>query len=132
MFEALLKAGGESWDAYYVVDDKWPAEGVLETYKVRGHRQLIKGPIMHAHATAWLRMQGIVVTGSASDSFSDEPWIVRLRAELARVAARRQRVLGVCFGCQVMALVLGGKAGAPWPCTRQLLCCCEQRMRSIW
>jgi hypothetical protein len=57
-------------------------------------------------------MQGIVVTGSASDSFSDEPWIARLRGEMAAAAARGQRILGVCFGCQIMALALGGKAGA--------------------
>lgn len=36
MFEALLKANGESWHSYNVVDDQWPAEGVLDTYKVRG------------------------------------------------------------------------------------------------
>ena len=35
MFEALLKVNGEVWDCYCVVDDQWPAEGVLETYKVR-------------------------------------------------------------------------------------------------
>ena len=33
-------------------------------------------------------------------------------AELAAAAARGQRILGVCFGCQIMALALGGKAGA--------------------
>ena len=56
-------------------------------------------------------MQGIVVTGSASDSFSDEPWIVRLRGVLAAAAGRGQSILGVCFGCQIMALALGGRAG---------------------
>ena len=56
-------------------------------------------------------LQGIIVTGSASDSFSNEPWIVRLREVLGKAAERKQKILGICFGCQVMALVLGGQAG---------------------
>lgn len=56
-------------------------------------------------------MQGIVVSGSADDSFSQEAWIVRLRSELAAAAKRRQRLLGICFGCQILAIVLGGQAG---------------------
>jgi len=58
-----------------------------------------------------MHVQGIVITGSVSDSFGQDPWIVRLRAELAAAAGRGQRILGVCFGCQIMAIVLGGKVG---------------------
>ena len=32
-------------------------------------------------------------------------------------AARGQRILGICFGAQLLAVALGGKAGLP------LLCC---------
>jgi len=60
-------------------------------------------------------VQGVVVTGSAADSFSDEPWVVRLRALLAAAAARQQRLLGVCFGCQVLAVALQGVVRAPHP-----------------
>ncbi|EIE22629.1 class I glutamine amidotransferase-like protein [Coccomyxa subellipsoidea C-169] len=89
MFEALLKdePASEHWDTFFVVDDHWPAQGCLETY------------------------EGIVVTGSASDSFGTDPWIVRLRDELAAAVRRKQKILGVCFGCQIMAIVLGGSAG---------------------
>ena len=62
-----------------------------------------------------MHAQGIVVTGSASDSFSNDPWIVRLRSELAEIAHEGPQVLGICFGCQIMALVLGGKAGKGHP-----------------
>ena len=63
-------------------------------------------------------VQGIVVTGSASDSFGTDPWIVRLRDELAAAVRRKQKILGVCFGCQIMAIVLGGSAGEPQKCQR--------------
>ena len=51
------------------------------------------------------------MTGSAADAFSDEPWVVGVRALLAAAAQRGQRVLGMCFGCQVLAVALGGAAG---------------------
>jgi len=56
-----------------------------------------------------------VVTGSAADSFSDDPWVVRLRALLAAASRRQQRLLGVCFGCQVLAVALQGDTRAPHP-----------------
>ena len=55
--------------------------------------------------------QGIAVTGSALDAFDSVPWIVRLREELAAASQRRQRLLGICFGCQALAIALGGNAG---------------------
>ena len=60
-------------------------------------------------------VQGIAVTGSALDSFDSVPWIVRLREELAAASQRRQRLLGICFGCQAMAISLGGNAGGLVP-----------------
>lgn len=56
--------------------------------------------------------QGIAVTGSPLDAFDAAPWIVRLRIELAAASQRKQRLLGICFGCQALALALGGSAGA--------------------
>ena len=59
--------------------------------------------------------QGIAVTGSPCDSFSVEPWVVRLRQLLAAAVRRGQRVLGMCFGCQVVAVSLQGSAGKRLP-----------------
>ncbi len=56
-------------------------------------------------------IQGIAVTGSVSDAFDTVPWIVRLRKELAAASQRKQRLLGICFGCQALAIALGGVAG---------------------
>ena len=51
------------------------------------------------------------MTGSPCDAFSDEPWVVHLRQLLAAAVRRGQRVLGMCFGCQVVAVALQGSAG---------------------
>ena len=55
--------------------------------------------------------QAIAVTGSPLDAFDSVPWIVRLRKELAAASERGQRMLGICFGCQALAIALGGNAG---------------------
>ena len=122
MFEALLKdeTASAQWDTFFVVDNHWPADGCLETYKVHASlcskNNLLTVPWANRVRRSTVRVftacvQGIVVTGSASDSFGTDPWIVRLRDELAAAVRRRQRILGVCFGCQILAIVLGGSAG---------------------
>jgi len=54
---------------------------------------------------------GLAITGSPLDAFDSVPWIVRLREELAAASQRKQRLLGICFGCQALAISLGGDAG---------------------
>lgn len=51
-----------------------------------------------------------LVTGSKADSFANDPWIVRLREYLAERFAQSDILLGICFGHQILALVLGGIA----------------------
>ncbi|WP_313740585.1 amidotransferase [Pseudomonas sp.] len=51
-----------------------------------------------------------LVTGSKADSFADDPWITTLKAYLLKLYARGEKLLGVCFGHQLLALTLGGKA----------------------
>ena len=58
-------------------------------------------------------MQGLVISGGGADAFGSEPWILRLKKVLQEEHARGQRILGVCFGHQVLAEALGGRAGAP-------------------
>lgn len=58
-----------------------------------------------------IHVQAIAVTGSPLDAFDSVPWIVRLRKELAAASERGQRLLGICFGCQALAIALGGNAG---------------------
>ncbi len=51
-----------------------------------------------------------LVTGSKADSFGSDPWIETLKAYLLTRFERGDKLLGVCFGHQLLALLLGGKA----------------------
>ncbi len=51
-----------------------------------------------------------LITGSKHDAFSPEPWIVTLR-EYCRARYRQGcKLIGICFGHQLLAHALGGKA----------------------
>src|SRR4051794_36284244 len=51
-----------------------------------------------------------IITGARYDAYRDEPWIVALRTFIAGVLQQQARLVGVCFGHQVVAHALGGKA----------------------
>lgn len=50
-----------------------------------------------------------VITGSPASVRADEPWLDRLKEWLAEAIEAEMPVLGVCFGQQVLAEVLGGE-----------------------
>ncbi|WP_455921544.1 amidotransferase [Pseudomonas putida] len=51
-----------------------------------------------------------LVTGSKADSFGTDPWIQTLKTFLLDRYQRGDKLLGVCFGHQLLALLLGGRA----------------------
>lgn len=55
-----------------------------------------------------------LVTGSKYDSFGDDPWIQVLREYLLTRYNNGEKLLGVCFGHQILALLLGGKTERAW------------------
>lgn len=55
-------------------------------------------------ADAWL------ITGSRHGVYDDLPWIAPLEAFLRACVASRVPVVGVCFGHQILAAALGGRA----------------------
>ena len=51
------------------------------------------------------------MTPSSADAFGREPWLVQLRRVVGAAMQRGVRVLGVCFGHQLVATVLGAPVG---------------------
>jgi len=55
-------------------------------------------------------VDGILITGSRFNSFEDEPWILKLVEFTKEVLAqRRVRIIGVCFGHQIVGRAMGVK-----------------------
>jgi GMP synthase (glutamine-hydrolysing) len=50
---------------------------------------------------------GVIISGSPRDAWSDAPDVLHLVEFVQRIASRRQPVLGVCFGHQLLARGLG-------------------------
>lgn len=51
-----------------------------------------------------------LMTGSKSSVYEDEPWIAALMAFVRELHARRKKLVGICFGHQLVAHALGGRA----------------------
>lgn len=63
------------------------------------------------YPTSFADYDAVLLTGSKADSFSDEPWVVELRRRVTGLLATNIKLLGVCFGHQLIALCLGAKVG---------------------
>lgn len=87
MFVKLLGDRYDKWDICAVVDGQFPAEEELEKY------------------------DGFVITGSKHDAHGSEEWIAKLCALLQSLHEKKQKILGICFGHQVLTRALGGKTG---------------------
>ncbi|WKE65158.1 amidotransferase [Gallaecimonas kandeliae] len=51
----------------------------------------------------------LLVTGSKADAFSDAPWVLRLADFLRGRQGAGQKLIGICFGHQLLAHSLGGR-----------------------
>ncbi|KAF7044372.1 hypothetical protein CFC21_053606 [Triticum aestivum] len=87
VFRALLAEDGERWQVYRAVRGELPSEEDAAG------------------------LDGFVISGSCSDAHGDEPWILALVDLIRRQLAAGKRVLGVCFGHQILCRALGGKTG---------------------
>jgi GMP synthase-like glutamine amidotransferase len=53
----------------------------------------------------------VLLTGSKADSFSQDAWVLELRRRVSELLDQKKKLLGVCFGHQLIALCLGAKVG---------------------
>src|SRR4051812_42945018 len=53
----------------------------------------------------------VLLTGSKADSFSEEPWVTTLRSHVTALLKQRKKLIGICFGHQLIAYCLGAQVG---------------------
>ena len=87
MFERLLREAGADWtiDIFNTTQGQYPA--------------------------SFADYDAVMLTGSRADSFSQEPWVLELRQRVDGILAAKQKLVGVCFGHQLVGLCLGAKVG---------------------
>ncbi|KAK0571010.1 hypothetical protein LWI29_009799 [Acer saccharum] len=87
VFVSAFGEEGERWDLFRVVEGEFPDINELHKY------------------------DGFVVSGSPSDAYGNDYWILKLCFLLQTLDAMEKKVLGICFGHQVLCRALGGKVG---------------------
>ena len=88
MFERLFKiAGASSWqfDIFHTPTGNYPNS--FEDY------------------------DAVLLTGSKADSFSQDEWVLELRRRVDLLLRQKKKLLGICFGHQLIALCLGSNVG---------------------
>ncbi|MCB1644542.1 MAG: hypothetical protein KDI36_03775 [Pseudomonadales bacterium] len=55
---------------------------------------------------------GFIITGSKQSVYEPDAWIGRLRDYVVTLHQERRRLVGICFGHQMVALALGGETRA--------------------
>lgn len=50
-----------------------------------------------------------LITGSKSSAYDNEPWIKQLQDYILALHKHRSKLIGICFGHQIIALSLGGQ-----------------------
>ena len=53
-----------------------------------------------------------IITGSKLSVYDDVPWVNELKAFIANIHEARKKLIGICFGHQMVAEALGGKTTA--------------------
>ena len=87
MFERLLRQAG--------------AQGQFDIFNT------VKGE----YPTSFDAYDAVLLTGSRADSFSQDPWVLVLKDKVQELLAAKKKLIGVCFGHQLIALCLGSKVG---------------------
>ncbi|KAL2513600.1 Class I glutamine amidotransferase-like superfamily protein [Forsythia ovata] len=87
VFVRMLEEEGEIWDLFRVANGEIPDDEKVGEY------------------------DGFVITGSCNDAHGDDLWICELLNLIKKLDAMKKKVLGICFGHQILGRALGGKIG---------------------
>lgn len=87
VFVAAFGEEGDKWELFRVVEGEFPDMNELHNY------------------------DGFVVSGSPHDAYANDYWILKLCFLLQVLDAMEKKVLGICFGHQVLCRALGGRVG---------------------
>lgn len=67
--------------------------------------------VRHQYPASFDGYDAVLLTGSRADCFSQEPWVLELRQKVQTLLDARKKLIGVCFGHQLIALCLGAQVG---------------------
>ncbi|KAE8687712.1 receptor-like serine/threonine-protein kinase [Hibiscus syriacus] len=87
VFVEMLAEEGETWDVFRVANGEFPDDEEIGDF------------------------DGFVITGSCNDAHGNDVWICRLISLLKKLDSLKKKVLGICFGHQILSRALGGRTG---------------------